>query len=114
MFEKNQKHFQGFSMGAGDTSVVKCYLMHKKLEEIFNLMSGLQQPSHAETESEARNDEWQYEKGILRLKRNVLDIISDIGFTPEELMDCEYYQDLIHHNKMVDKENEDHRKNIVK
>ena len=32
----------------------KCYLLHKRLEEAFNIMSGLQQPDHSDNEKIAK------------------------------------------------------------
>jgi hypothetical protein len=105
MDRTNRKYFTPIFMGAGETSSEQCYMLHKKLEKIFELMSGLQQSSHAASEDEADADERQYERDTRKLKILVLNFMSDLGFSLEELIEHDLYKDMMYHNKIIDDKN---------
>jgi hypothetical protein len=102
----NRKYFKPIHMGAGVYTGAACYELHQQLESVLNKMGGLQQPPHSENEAAAIEHEKKYNCDIENLKKDILEIISDLGFTFEELMDCRFYKQMLNHNKIVDEINE--------
>ena len=57
----------------------KCYLLHKRLEEAFNIMSGLQQPDHSANEKIAKESEYLRSDSEKELYDIGIDLITAIG-----------------------------------
>lgn len=55
--------------------VKKCKNLHKRLDEAFNIVGGLQQPDHPDNEESAKELKIQR----LNLKQELLDIVMDIN-----------------------------------
>ena len=104
MDRTNRKFFMPILMGAGDSSLADCFKLHKKLDDIFELMGNIQKPSRADSVEEAIYYKKQYDKNTLLFKQNVLQIISDLGITPEELIGCDFYKTMLSWNKFLDEE----------
>jgi len=63
----------------------KCYLLHRRLEEAFNIMSGLQQPDHSNSEEitkELNFFESYLEEDLVDIG---LDVITALGISEEIL-----------------------------
>jgi len=104
MDRTNRKYFTPIFMGAGDSSLADCFKLHKKLDYVFELMNLLQQPSRADSVEETIYYKKQYDKNTLLFQQNVLQIISDLGVTPEQLVDCDFYKTMLSWNKFLDEE----------
>ena len=63
----------------------KCYILHRRLEEAFNILGGLQQPDHSDSEEIAK----QAEQVRLELEEDLadigIDIITALGLSEEIL-----------------------------
>lgn len=57
----------------------KCYLLHKRLEEAFNIMSGLQQPDRSNSEEIAKESEYLRSDSEKELYDIGIDLITAIG-----------------------------------
>lgn len=66
-------------MGNGDLSYVKCYLLHRKVEEAIEMLGGLQQPPRA-TDPVSSQREREYRIGKRKLIRIIEDIANDLGY----------------------------------
>lgn len=63
----------------------KCYLLHKRLEEAFSILGGLQQPDHSDSEEIAREAERNRLDSEEDLADIGIDIITALGLSKEIL-----------------------------
>lgn len=62
----------------------KCYKLHKRLEEAFNILGGLQQPDHSDSEKIANEMKEQREENERELNDIILDLRVALGDKIEE------------------------------
>lgn len=70
----------------GDDCLEQCYLLHKRLEKAFDILGGLQQPDHSDSEEFAKEAEYarlDSEKDLVDIG---IDIITALGLS-EEILD---------------------------
>jgi len=73
------------NMGNGDFSEIGCYRLHRRLEDGFSILSGLQQPDHSSSQKEADLSIVERRMSRKELEDVVRDIVTAFGFDLEEI-----------------------------
>ena len=70
-------------MGSGQFSMVECYHLHRRLEDAFTILSGIQQPPRATSEDDFKQSQVDYEEGVSDIEQIAKEIC--MGLTGKKI-----------------------------
>jgi hypothetical protein len=72
-------------LGNGKHSEAEVQKVRNRLEEAVEILCGLQQPGHPESEQAAKEEKQSYDQFTAQLQDALIDIVRALGSTPKEL-----------------------------